>query len=273
MNRTPYGLLLALISTAVFAQTPGPTVDPCTATAGRPAFDIVSIKPAPAAVNGGIRTSDGLAFTGPLNMVIRLAYNVLKFQLTGGPDWLGTQNWEIRAKSDSPDPEFAQVNDAQRQALWDKDMLQLQSLLADCFQFKCHMGHKEMPVYELVPAKGGSKLKESTAEAAKRGNISVDVHGFSEHATGTAVGIDRIALILSGPTGRMVVDKTGLAGIYDFTLDWANDAPPGVEASPETPGSSSIYTAVEEQLGLKLQPAKAPVPVLIIDRVEKPAEN
>ena len=251
-----------------------PGADPCTAPANRPKFDVVSIKLATTAAEGWIRPSaDGLTFTGAPNRVIQLAYNLLSFQLAGGPDWMRTQNWEIRAKSDSPDPDFAQVNDAQRQALWDKRMQQLQSMLADRFQFKCHMTEKEMPVYELVIARGGSKLKESTAEAANRGNISIQAHGLANHAGGKAVGLDRIALVLSGPTGRMVLDKTGLTGSYDFSLDWTDEAPAGAETAPEASNGASIFTAVEEQLGLKLQPAKGPVPVMVVDQLERPTEN
>ena len=251
-----------------------PGADPCAAPANRPKFDVVSIKPATTAGEGWIRPSaDGLTFTGAPNRVIRFAYNLLSFQLAGGPDWMRTQNWEIRAKSDSPDPDFAQLSDGQRQALWDKRMQQLQSMLADRFQFKCHMTQKEMPVYELVVAKGGSKLKESTAEGANRGYISIEGHGLSQHAGGKAVGLDRIALVLSGPTGRMVLDKTGLTGSYDFSLDWTNQAAAGAETAPEASSGASIFTAVEEQLGLKLQPAKGPVPVMVVDQVEKPTEN
>ena len=249
--------------------------DPCTAPAGRPKFDVVSIKPAQTSTNGGMRRSpDGLTVIGSLNSVILYAYNLRRFQLAGGgPDWLGTQNWEIRAKSDSPDPDFAQLSDAQRQALWDKHMQELQSMLADRFQFKCHITEKEMPVYQLVIAKSGSKLKESTADAANRGNITVQGHGLSQHATGTGVSIARILLILSGPTGRMVLDQTGLTGSYDFTLDWANEAPEGAETPTEASSGGSIYSAVEEQLGLKLEPARSPVPVMVVDQVEKPTEN
>lgn len=219
------------------------------------------------------RNPDGLTFTGSLDSVVRYAYNLLSFQLSGGPDWLRTQNWEIRAKSDSPDPDRAQLSDSQRQALWDKHMQELQSMLADRFQFKCHMSEKEMPVYNLVIAKGGSKLKETSADPAKRDNISVQGRGLSQHATGTGVSIARIALILSGPTGRMVLDKTGLSGSYDFSLDWENEAPVSGDSSPEATSGASIYTAVEEQLGLKLEPARGPVPVMVVDSVERPTEN
>jgi uncharacterized protein (TIGR03435 family) len=135
------------------------------------------------------------------------------------------------------------------------------------------MAEKEMSVYDLVVAKGGSKLKDSTAEAGNRGNISVQVRGLSEHASGQGISMARIALLLSAPTGRVVLDKTGLTGSYDLALDWTNDAPAGAEISPEASGAASIYTAVEEQLGLKLEPARSAVPVMVIDSVERPGEN
>jgi uncharacterized protein (TIGR03435 family) len=265
---------LAALSVLTAQAQVAPAADPCATTANRPAFDVVSIKPAQAAVNGWMRRSpDGLTFTGSLSTVIRYAYNLQKFQMSGGPDWLGTQDWEIRAKSDSPDADVSELSDVQRQALWDKHMQELQSMLAERFQFRCHMVEKEMPVYELVVAKGGSKLKESTAEASKRADVSIRVYGNAESAKGTAVAISRIALVLTGAAGRPVIDKTGLAGSYDFALDWETEPQNGTQAATDALAGASIYTAVEEQLGLKLQPAKSEVSVMIIDRAEKPAEN
>jgi uncharacterized protein (TIGR03435 family) len=267
--------VIALTSTTL-APAPAqlaPAPDLC-AVGPRPIFDVTSVKPTERPDDAWMRrTSDGLTITGPLRRLIQYAYNLHDFQLTGGPAWLFSATWEIRAKSDSPDPDFAQLSDAQRQALYDKQMQELQSMLIDRFHFKCHMTTKEMPVYELVIAKSGSKLKESAGDASSRGNISVAVHGPLSHASGTGVGTARLAILLSGPTGRMVLDKTGLSASYDFVLDWVNDSTAAAQPLPDTSSGPSIYTASEEQLGLKLQPAKGMVPVLLIDQVDMPTEN
>jgi uncharacterized protein (TIGR03435 family) len=156
-------------------------------------------------------------------------------------------------------------------------MQELQSMFIDRFHFRCHMSSKEMPVYELVVAKSGSKLSPSTADASKRSNIGSNIHAGVGHTKASGVGTDRIAMLLTAPTGRMVIDKTGLTGVYDFTLDWTQDSNTAgaqpTSATTDTPNGPTIFTAVEEQLGLHLQPAKAPVPVMVIDRIDQPAEN
>ncbi len=263
-------LWTAALVPAVAQQTPTP--EPCT-NDSRPAFDVVTIKPTERPDNAWMRrTPDGLTITDSLRRIIQYAYNLNGFQIIGGPAWISDANWEIHAKSDSPDPDFSQLNDSQRQALYDKHMQELQSMLIDRFQFHCHMTSKEMPVYELVVAKGGAKLRESAAEASKRGNISVQTRGLLMHASGTGVGVARLAILLRS-TGRMVVDKTGLTGSYDFVLDWVNDSPANAQTAAEAPSGPSVFTAIEEQLGLRLQPAKGPVSVLVVDRVEIPTEN
>ena len=233
---------------------------PCAAAPARPAFDVVSIRPADANGSFGFsHTSDGLSIISPLRQIIQYAYNLRDFQLNGGPDWLANAAWRIDAKSDAPD-----------QGLWDKRMQELQSVLIDRFHFTCHMETKEMPVYDLVLAKGGSKLKASTAEK-KHDSTSLSGHAGTFHAAGTGVGAQRIAELLASSLDRLVVDKTGLTGTYDFTLDWASDI--GGQPTSEASSGPTMFTAVEEQLGLRLQPAKAPVPVMVIDHLEKPTEN
>jgi bla regulator protein blaR1 len=261
-------MFLALLTGRMMAQTPG-----ACAAGDRPAFDIVSIKPSDSPVISWMRrTPDGLTMTAPLHIVIQFAFSLHDFQVTGGPGWLKTTNWEIHAKNDDP-TELSQLNDSQRQAIYDKNMQQLQSMLMGRFHLQCHTTSREMPVYELVIAKRGAKLKESQAPAGQRGNILSNDRGVTAHTSGTAVGTGRLATVLAGPTGRVVIDKTGLAGSYDFTLDWVNDPPAGPQAQSDAPSGPTIYTAVEEQLGLKLVPARGQVPVLVVDGVEQPSQN
>jgi uncharacterized protein (TIGR03435 family) len=245
--------------------------DPCAAL-DRPSFDVVSVKP----TNGDSHsssthsTSDGVVITSAMRHMILFAYNLHDFQLSGGPDWVETSTWEVRGKNDVPDPPWSKLSEAERKAFSDQLLLRVQSLLADRFHLKCHTITKELPVYELVVAKGGAKLKESTADEGKRNSTSVSGHNGQMHATAIGLTSERIATILGGEVDRIVLDKAGLTGSYDLTLDWAHDAPAG---STDAPTGPTIFTALEEQLGLKLVPAKGPVPVVVIDAVEKPSEN
>ena len=271
-------LLLCTAALGAIAATAGHAqqaagADLCVAST-RPAFDVVSIRPAQPNSNFSLnRTADGFSATSPLQQLIQYAFNLRSFQITGSPDWLSSVAWRIEAKIDAPDPDPSKLDDAQRQASWNKQMLELQSMLADRFHLQCHMETKELPVFELVAAKGGSKLKPSTAEAGKRGNTWLSGHAGAMHATGAGVGTDRIAILLGSSLDRLVLDKTGLTGTYDFTLDWATDSAAGAQPNSETPNGPSLFTAVEEQLGLRLQSSKAPVPVMVIDRVEQPTAN
>jgi len=153
----------------------------------------------------------------------------------------------------------------------------LRSLLADRFQLALHSETKEQPVYALVVNKGGPKLQESTEP---RGLIRKMGRGTLK---AQAVELGMLALNLSNELGRSVFDKTGLAGKYDFELKWAPSqdsaaqlgAPPQTAefALPADPDGPSIFTALQEQLGLRLESGKGPVEVLVIDRAERPSKN
>lgn len=245
--------------------------EPCVAGA-RPSFDVVSVKPIQANSHGATvhGTPDGMMLSGALRRMILYSYALHEFQVTGGPDWIATSTWEVHGKDDTPDPDASKLNEAERKALNETRMQQVQSLLMDCFQLKCHMTTKELPIYELVVAKGGAKLKETPTDQARRDSTSIGGHGAQMHATATGLTTERIAALLGNEVDRLVVDKTGLGGHYDLTLDWVHDAP---EESADTPSGPTVFTALEEQLGLKLEPAKGPVPVLVIDSAEKPGED
>ncbi len=273
-------LLAALVLVAVPAATAqqigatgaaqAPT-DPC-AAGPRASFDVVSVKP----IQGDSRSSsmngtpDGVIIKGSLRRMILNSYDLHDFQLTGGPDWVATATWEVDAKNDSPDPDYSKLSNTERKALGDMRMQQVQSALMNRFQLKCHIAAKEMPIYELVVAKGGAKLKAVTAEESNKNSFSSSGRGLQMHATATGITTERIATLLGGEVDRLVVDKTGLTGSYDLTMDWVHDSP---SASADTPAGPTVFTALEEQLGLKLEPAKGPVPVLVIDSVEKPDAN
>jgi uncharacterized protein (TIGR03435 family) len=188
------------------------------------------------------------ALTTPLKSLVCFAYQLRDHQVAGGPGWVETEPFDVTAKAESN----ASYNDLR---------IMVQTLLADRFQLKFHREMREQPVYALVLAKNGPKLKESNGPG--RG-VGIGAPG---RLNGNGTDMATFASALSGKLGRSVVDRTGLHGFYDFLLAWTPD-----EAQAETPGPS-LFTAIQEQLGLRLESTKGQVEVLIIDRAERPSEN
>jgi uncharacterized protein (TIGR03435 family) len=191
----------------------------------------------------------------------------------GGTNWISSDRFDIEAKADTGEVSPAQMPDL------------VQQLLADRFHLEFHNEMKEMPVFELTVAKGGSKLQ--SADEPKR-PISGDTApvpsregmpragGFRSgpgQMSGSAVPLATLVQALSQSVGRPVIDKTNLAGFFTFTLNWAPDQlrVPGTES--QNANGPDLVTALQEQLGLKLESTKAPVPVIVIDHVERPSEN
>jgi uncharacterized protein (TIGR03435 family) len=284
---------LLLLVAGLMAIT-GPRVrgqEPSTATADvkLPAFDVVSIKPDKSG-GGMIRVMnrpDGYSASNiSLKMLIQAAYGIREDLISGAPGWADSARYDIDAKVDGADVEaLKKLSPEQRRLI-------LQPLLADRFKLKVHTEIKQLPVYELVVAKGGPKLKEATAGDTYANGIKgpdgVGRGGMVRMGRGqlTAQGVPMTSVVnmLSQQLHRTVIDKTGLAGKYDLELNWTPDdgegmgpPPPGGgqlhgDAPPEGSGPS-IFTAIQEQLGLKLQSAKGPVDTLVIDHVEMPTEN
>ena len=269
-------LLAVSVANAQAAANQAAAFEPCPAADTiKPVFDVVSVKPSdsPPTRSSMHGTPDGVMLTATLRRAILNAYRLHDFQLTGGPDWMSTQSWEIQGKMDTPAPDPGTLSPAERKQLEESRMLQLQAALIDRFHLRCHATEKEMPVYELVPAKGGAKLQEVTAEEDKRNALSTNGHGTQMHAVAKGITTEAMVNALSNEVGRIVVDKTGLTGHYNLTLDWVHDAAPGEGASADASSGPTIFTALEEQLGLKLVPAKGPVEVLVVDGAEKPVGN
>jgi bla regulator protein blaR1 len=212
----------------------------------------------------GGQVTDRVRGIWPPQLLIAFAYNVPfgfeRVRILGGPDWINSDQYEIQAKiEDSLFAAMQKMTPAQQREQVD---LMEQALLRDRFGLKVHFETREMPGFALVVAKGGPKLT-----AAKDGEVSRLTLGGNE-MTATATTIDQWshAPFLGG---RTVVDQTGLKGTYDFTLTWS-DQPVGAEGGADVP---SLFTAVQEQLGLKLVATKVPVEVIVIDHIEKPSEN
>jgi uncharacterized protein (TIGR03435 family) len=203
-------------------------------------------------------------------MLISYAYDANN-QFVGGSDWWESATFNIEAKVDSTTAFPARQDGAERMRLM------VQSLLEDRFKLSVHWETREQQVYELGTAKRGSKLKEADGTVSSpRMQVALG------HFVGTAVPISQLARNLSQRLGRTVIDKTGLHGTYDFELTYTPDPgqmpaagqqlPPGGPPLPD-PNGPSIFAALEEQLGLKLQATKGPVQVLVVESVSKPTEN
>jgi uncharacterized protein (TIGR03435 family) len=215
-------------------------------------FEIASIKPNRGASNtSGENTSSGkLTVTNDsLKELVKLAYDVKDFQIAGGPRWLDTERYDIVAKTNTP----GDISDADLRPL-------LQALLADRFKLKVHRETREVTAYSLVIARNGSKLVEHTGTNEASSNTTAG----SMRATKATTA--RLAGTLSRILSRPVTDNTGLKGEYDYKLEWA----PAEQTDSPLP---SIFTALQEQLGLNLKSVRAPVSVIVIDSAERPSEN
>jgi uncharacterized protein (TIGR03435 family) len=193
--------------------------------------------------------------------LIRLAYGVRDYQVERAPKWIDSEGFDIAAKSVS-----GKANNL------DDEKSLVRELLRDRFQLTTHVETRQMAVYFLVLAKDGPKLPPHNDAAAK-------ARGGCGRLVGRRVTTDTIAAMLSRQLDHEVVNRTGVSGDYDVQLDFTPDSGPcraagdGGSAATDSPALPSIHTALQEQLGLKLESAKGPVQLLVIDRVEKPAAN
>jgi bla regulator protein BlaR1 len=236
-----------------------------------PQFEVASVKREPWKGQGSAFavTVRGDTLTGEhvtLSDLVRFAYKLRSVQLSGGPSWVfpgrlldDSDLYQVIAKAtgDPPPPmdQFRQM---------------LQGLLADRFKLKIHHVNNDLPAYNLVLAKNGPKIKESAADAkfsmVSTGNI---------HMLGTNVPLTTLVDNIEFYSGHPVFDKTGLTGNYDFDIQWVPDNRPGAGPDVSAPDSNgpTLFTALQEQLGLKLEPGLAPFDTVVIDHAEKPDAN
>ena len=231
--------------------------------AGPAAFDVASIKPSKPGVRGySSRPLSGGRFTAkniPLRKLIMDAYRMFDFQVSGGPNWLDTYRVDIDAKGDE-------------QSKPEQLRTMIRTLLSDRFHMVSHRETKELPVYALVVGKGGPKMKQSKEEA-----VPPEFRVFMrKQITAKRAPLEFLTEALAFVMGRPVLDQTGLKGGFDYALEWTPDQSQGKgddEPLPPDPEHPSIFVALQEQLGLKLESRKGPVDILIIDRIEKATEN
>jgi uncharacterized protein (TIGR03435 family) len=237
-------------------------------TAKVPQFDVASIRENIKSVDGRTHIyrhpDDGqfVAINAPLRMLLQFAFDMPDAQILNAPEWARSRNFDVEAKADSAVDDWMRKQDGEHAKLAKQKMLQ--ALLAERFALLAHQENRDLPVYALVVDKRGSKLQEAKGGAKFDGGRTQIV----DQGVTVAVLADQLARVV----GRPVVDRTAIAGQFDVKLQWAADDRPAA-ASDAGEAGPSIFTAVQEQLGLKLEPAKAPVPVLVIDHVEMPSAN
>ena len=292
------GFGLVVTSSRLDAQNPPP------APPASPVFEVASVKPKKSG-EGFIRfgLQPGGRFTAqnvPTRELIRFAYNVQPFQIEGGPGWLNSDRFDVTAKAEGDLPPTGPGQSGPVQ-------LMMQNLLADRFKLKVRRETKEMPVYELVLARSdgrlGKQIEPSTVDCvAMRGRGAGPggrgpggpppsppqpgerpqcgmFMGIGSVGAGD-VAIQQLAQLLSQSVRRIVVDKTGLTGRYSFNIEFTPDqmpppgaTPPGVQLPAVNPDGPSIFTALQEQLGLKLESARGQVETLVIDSIEQPTPD
>ena len=249
-----------------------------------PAFEVASIKPTVSDAREGISVQpDGVRFTGfQVRTLITIAYRaegIQRFdQLVGAPSWTGVDRFDIVAKAGS--------SLAAQEPMAARLPAMLRALLRERFRLRAHAETRSMPAFALRIARRdrrlGQQLRESTSDCSASGRAQAGqsdsdtwcgIRATGGVITGRSVSSAQLAGNLSGyPTiDRFVADRTGLTGRYDFRLEYSPAVVGGGDAAAN-PGPS-LFTALTEQLGLRLQPEKAVLPVLVIDHVERPTPD
>ncbi len=276
--KKPFELPLALAVAMAAAAT----------CAAEPAFEVASIKPVSNSGATGVETEHGrFAWSETLYGFALLAYGIQGCgavvhdpvrctRLTGGPEWIHSDSFEIEAKIPAGTPDytpaqFSNGNAPQLQAM-------LQALVADRFKLQVHHLTKELPIYTLTVAKGGVKAKP--AEGTERQQFMfgpaspADTSDSAIQAIVRNCSVGRITAMLGNILGRPVIDRTGLQGAFNFDLQYEPDPAPLDSPMPAAGlGGAGMFEALEKQAGFKLESTKGPVDVIVIDHAEKPSPN
>jgi uncharacterized protein (TIGR03435 family) len=236
-----------------------------------PAFDVASIHPHTpephehshiysSSNDGNFRT-----INVPLKALIQYAFDMPQSRILNAPDWTASQPFDIEAKS---------IDDALNQRLHNLPsdqakplkLAMIQALLADRFSLKTHREQRELPIYELVVSKSGSKLTPTKSDG-------LSINHWDNRLSAQGITLPMLAQELARDAGRVIIDKTGIPGRFDIDLRWQPaDAPP-MRLNGEEVSLPSLFTALQEQLGLHLEARKGPVEVLVIDDVHQPTAN
>lgn len=230
-------------------------------------FEVASIRPNTGEGRGTHINTGATSFRATnitLQHLIQFTYAVQDYQVTGGPGWLRDDRFDIVAKYEQPeDAAVAALDQKGGEKRNERIRAALRNLLADRFQLRVHQESKDLPIYALVIDKGGSKLKVSMDGD---GNMNTNQSNGTGRMTARGVPLSALANALSGTMRRPVRDETGLRDVYDFTLDWTDNQ------SADGAGLT-MFSAIREQLGLRLESKKGPVTVYVVESAAKPGEN
>jgi uncharacterized protein (TIGR03435 family) len=247
----------------ILAMLCGVALSVGTANARRPlpAFEVVSVRPnqsgSPNSSSGRVTGNRYTATNVSLVSLLRVAYELQEFQIDAKPGWADLDRFDI----------VAALPDGARSDDW---RLMVQSLLRDRFNLKFHLEPRPAPIYVLTAAKNGHKLTPADPSKCTNPSGSCGFNGSPTQIDGKSVSASQLAVRLSRSIGTMVIDKTGLNALFDIHLEWTVEDQfrgQGASASP------TIFVAIQDQLGLKLESARAPVDVLVVDSADKPAPD
>jgi uncharacterized protein (TIGR03435 family) len=236
-------------------------------------FDVASIRPSKAAdpsnrlgptPQGGLRGENVTVI-----QLIALAFGVRPFLIVDAPEWASTHRFDLIATPDVPEEMPANASAAERETLRNRIRQRIQALLTDRFGLVIRADKRPMPVYRLVVAKSGHKLTPSGDQEPRR------MESNSRMLRGSSVDMKTVADSLTGILLRPVVDETNLSGAFNLNVQFA-DVP--LQVTPETADAAAdtaptIFTAFPEQLGLRLEPGRAPTPVFVVEKIQRPSEN
>ena len=266
LKRVCLGVAFAMFSTLTHAQSAA--VEKRSAQVATPSYDVATIR-----VNASDQGEMGMTFkeasfradNTTLKMLFQWAFHVRQDLIFGLPGWAEKTHYDVNAKSVDADPaQVSKLTEQQR-----RDMARV--LLEQRLQIRWHYEMRSLPAYELVQAKDGAKLTKATAaDEAKTGMME-----NSTEIQGTNVTVASLGEALGGVVGRTVVDNTALPGRYNVDLHWRPDQSAGADDGSQESGASgaTLFTALQEQLGLKLQSSRRAVRVLVIDHIEPPTAN
>jgi bla regulator protein blaR1 len=273
-----------LLATVAIANAPAVHAQLRTAANGNtptPSFEVASVRPdhSDQSFNSRMTASRFVMERWRVKDLIEYSYDVKEAQVLGIPKWIDSERYDIEAKvEDSVAAKEQDLPDDQRTSLM---RLRVQALLANRFGLRVHHSVKTMPVLALVPSSGGPEFFEGKALSRPDSDtdgrqVNLRMDGRQWVLSFEDAPLSYLIRVLSGQpetAGRILVDQTGLNGDYTFKLQWEGQTLTAAPSAGSESSSASLFTALQEQLGLKLESQKGPVEVLVIDHVEKPSEN
>ena len=277
---------LAIIAAMCISAMGGAYVRAQSSNASPLSFDVASVKLNRGTPNLHFTATPGALHVTSITMrdLIEVAYEIKDIQLVGAPDWVSSERYDIDTKLDEAAAQEEAKLSAAQQAT--RLHLRLQSLLADRFKLKVNHATKELPILALAVAKGGPKFSAaaptppvagSHAPQAPPGRMAqgpMPGGQWSLMMNGAPMSQFLIAFGDRGETaGHFIVDETGLTETYTFTLHWTPANQSALPAEASDPADVSLFTALQEQLGLKVESRKGPVPAIVIERIERPSDN